>query len=66
MSSAAEDEVGTVHHNGKVAIPIRTSMIELGYKQGPTPINTTNSPFDVFFNKTIKPKRSKAFAMKFY
>ena len=31
MSSAAEAEVGTVHYNGKIAIPIRTAVIEMGH-----------------------------------
>ena len=66
MSSVAEAEVGTVHHNGKIAIPVRTAVIEMGHPQGLTPLKTDNSTADDFFNKTIKPKRSKAFDMKFH
>ena len=30
VSSAAEEEVGTFHHNGKVAVPIITALTEMG------------------------------------
>ena len=66
MSSVTKAEVDTVHHNGKVAISIRTALIELGHKHGPTPIKTDNNTADGFFNKKIKPKRSKLFYMKFH
>ena len=66
MSSAAEEEVGTIHHNNKIAIPVRTAIIEMVYPQGPTPLKTDNNAAGGFFNKKIKPKRSKCFDMKSY
>ena len=38
----------------------------MGHAQEPTSIKTDNSTAEGFFNKTIKPKRSKAFDMKFH
>ena len=66
MLSAAEAEVGTIYHNGKVAIPVRTAIIEMVHPQGPTPLKTNNKIADGFFNKKIKLKRSKCFKMKFH
>ena len=66
MSSAAEAEVGIVHHNGKAAIPVGTALNEMRYPQGPTPIKTYNNTTDRFFNNKIKQKRSKCFDMKFH
>ena len=66
MSSAAEAEVGTVHHNVKIAIPVQTAVIEMVHPQGPTPFKTDNSTAGGFSNKKIKPKSSKAFDMNFH
>jgi hypothetical protein len=38
VSSAAEAELGGLFYNGKEACPLRTTLIELGFPQGPTPI----------------------------
>ena len=38
MSSSAEAEVGVIHHNRKVAILIRTVVIEIGHTKVPTSI----------------------------
>jgi hypothetical protein len=43
MSSAAEAELGGLFINAKTAVPIRTTLEELGHKQPPTPIQTDNS-----------------------
>ena len=56
MSSAAEAEVGTIHHNGKAAMPVRTALDEMGYPQGPTLVKTDNNTADGFLNKKIKQK----------
>jgi hypothetical protein len=43
MSSAAEAETGALFINGKEAIPLRQTLIELNHPQPPTPIQTDNS-----------------------
>jgi hypothetical protein len=66
MSSAAESETGGVYLNGKEAIPIRTTAIELGHPQPPTPIKTDNTTAHGILTKSLRPKLSKAFDMRFH
>jgi hypothetical protein len=66
MASAAEAEVGALFYNGQEAVPIRTTLEELGHPQPPTPMQTDNSTAAGFANDTIKQKRSKAMDMRFY
>ena len=66
MASAAEAEVGALFYNGQEAVPIRTTLEELGHPQPPTPMQTDNSTAAGFANGTIKQKRSKAMDMRFY
>ena len=66
MSSAAEAEVGTVRNNGKVAIPSKVYLDEMGHTQGPTPYKTDNNLVKGFMNKKICKKRSKVFAIRFH
>ena len=56
MSSAAEAEVGTIHHNGKATVPVQTVLIKMGHLQQPTPVKTDNNTADGFLNKKIKQK----------
>jgi hypothetical protein len=66
MSSATEAETGALFINGKEAIPLRQTLIELNHPQPPTPIQTDNSTATGIVNKTVKLKRSKAMDMRFY
>ena len=66
MSSAAEAESGGSFMNATEAVPFRTTLEELGWKQPPTPIITDNSTTKGIMKKTIKQKRSKAMDMRFY
>jgi hypothetical protein len=66
VSSAAEAETGGLFYNGKEACPIRTTLQELGFPQGPTPIQTDNSTACGIANDTVKQRRSKAMDMRFY
>eukprot|EP00804_Cyclotella_cryptica_P007681 CCRYP_001310-RA/>CCRYP_001310-RA protein AED:0.58 eAED:0.44 QI:0/0/0/0.66/0.5/0.33/3/0/180 len=54
MSSAAEAELGGLFINAKSAVPIRTTLEELGHKQPPTPIQTDNSTACEVVNNEIK------------
>jgi hypothetical protein len=66
MGSAAEAEIGATYINGQEAIPIRTTLTEMGHPQPPTPMQVDNSTAEGFANDTIKQKRSKAIDMRFY
>ena len=52
--------------NAQEAVPERTTLVELGHPQPPTPLKTDNSTADIIINGTVKQKRSKALVMKFY
>ena len=43
MVSAAEAKCGTIFVNAQTAVPIRTTLSEMGWKQGPTAIQVENS-----------------------
>ena len=66
MGSAAEAEIGATYVNGQEAIPLRTTLAELGHPQPSTPMQVDNTTAVGFANDTIKQKRSKAIDMQFY
>jgi hypothetical protein len=66
MSSAAEAKLGALFINAKQAIPMRTTLEELGHKQPPTPIQTGNSTASGVVNNKIQPKATKAMDMHYY
>ena len=66
MSFAVEVEVGTIHHNGKAAIPVRTALVEMGHHQGSMPLKTNNNTAEGFFNKIIRQKESNPFDMSIH
>ena len=43
MASAAKDEYGTIYIKAQKVVPIRTTLSEMGWKQGPTAIQVENS-----------------------
>ena len=63
MASASEAECGGLFMNAQEAIPIITTLKELGHKQEPIPIQTDNSTANGIMNRIIKRKRSKSFDM---
>ena len=42
MASATETEYGTMFINAQQAIPICTTLVEMGWSQGPIPIQVGN------------------------
>ena len=66
MASAAEAELGALYMCGQEAVPLRTTLIELGHPQPPTPIRTDNSTACAIANATCKQRRSKSIDMRFY
>ncbi len=66
-ASAAESESGALFLVGQNGAVIRNTLEEMGWKQlGPTPIQTDNSTAEGIANQTVKPRRSKAFDMRFF
>ena len=66
MSSAAEAEMGALHHNAVEACGFRTALEEMGHPQPPTHIQVDNSTASGISNKSIKQRRTKAMDMRFY
>jgi hypothetical protein len=66
VASAAEAEVAGLFYNGQEAVPLRTTLEELGHIQPATPIRTDNSTAHGIINDTVKQQRSKAIDMRFY
>ena len=66
MASAAEAKYGTIFVNAQTAVPIRTTLAEMRWKQGPTAIQVDNSTAVGISNKEFCQKKSKSMDMKFY
>ena len=66
MSSVAEAELGAIFHNTKEGVSERVTLEEMGHPQGKTNIISDNATAIGIANKTVKHKRSKAMAMRFY
>ena len=66
MASAAEAEYGTIFVNAQTAVPIRTTISEMGWKQGPTAIQVDNYTSVGITTKEFRQKKSKAMDMRFY
>ena len=66
MASAAEAKYGTILINTQTALPICTTLSEMGWKQGPTSIQVENSTALGIATKEFFQKNSKAMDMRFY
>ena len=66
MGSAAEAEIAAAYLTAREAVPIRTTLEELGHPHSATPIQTDNSTCAGFANDTIKQKRTKSINMNHY
>ena len=66
LASAAEAETGSAFLNAQCAVPLRTTLHEMGWPQPATVITTDNSVARGILNDTVKQKRSKAIDMRFY
>ena len=66
VSSAAEAETTGTFCNDEEGVAIITSLIGLGKKQPPNPLNTDNSTTDGFVNSNMKPKKSKTWDMNMH
>jgi len=66
MSSVQESETGSGFINAKDAVPMQTTLEEMGHKQGPTPIQFDNKCAVGIITDTVVQHRSKAMDMRFY
>ena len=64
MASAAEAEMAALYITAKKTIPLCNTLIEMGWPQPQTPIQTDNSTAVVFINKTIVNKATKLAYMR--
>ena len=56
MSSAAEAELAALFITSKELVPLRQTLVEMGWPQPKTPIQTDNSIAVGVINETIVPK----------
>ena len=66
MASAAEAEMAALYITAKNMIPLRNTLIEMGWPQPQTPIQTDNSTAVGFTIKTIVNKATKSADMKLW
>ena len=66
MSSATEAKFAGLFHNARDGAALRTTLIEMGHPQPPTPIQTDNSCASGITNGTVRQHKSKAMDMRFY
>ena len=66
MASAAEVEMSALFITVKKMIPLRHTLIEMGWPQHQTPIQTHNSTLVGFTNKTIVNTATKSADMKMW
>ena len=65
MASEDESEYGIIFVNAHTAVSIRTTLSEMGWKQGPTAIQVENSTALGIATKEFFQKKSKAVDMRF-
>jgi hypothetical protein len=66
MSSAAEAELGGLYICAKEMVPLRQSLIEMGWPQPRSPIQCDNSTAIGVANQTIIPRKTKSMDMQFH
>ena len=66
MSSAAESELSGLFICAKAVVPLRQSLIEMGWPQPKSPIQCYNSMAVGVSNETIIPRKTKSMDMQFH
>ena len=66
MASEAKTEYVTIFVSTQKSVPIRTTLSEMGWTQGPTAIQLDNSTALVIPTKEFRQNKSKAMDMRFY
>ena len=57
MESASEAEYVTILINAQTTMPIRTTLNEMGWKQGPTAIKVWQFQSSAYGNKRVFPEK---------
>ena len=66
MASADEAEIAALYITAKKMVPLRNTLIEMGWPQPKSPIQTYNSTDVGFTSKTIVDKATKSADMKLW
>ena len=66
MSSAAEAEVSGLFICAKAMIPLRNTLIKMGWPQSPSPVQCDNSTVTGVTNKTMVKKMLKSMEMRLW
>ena len=66
MSSAAEAELAALFFTAKKIIPLRKTLIEIGWPQPKSPVQTDNYTAVVGTNTTIVPNKTKSTDIRFH
>ena len=66
MASAAEAELAALYITAKKMVPLHNTLIEMGWPQPKSPIQTDNSTAVGFTNKNIVTKAIKSLDMQFW
>ena len=66
MSSAAEAELAALFMTAKEMVPLRRTLVEMGWPQPKSPIQVDNTTAVGVTNKTLVPKQTKSMDMRFY
>ncbi len=64
MSSAAEAELSALYTIAKEMVPLRQTLIQMGWPQPQTPIQTDNSSAVGITNLTIVPQKTKSMDLR--
>ncbi len=59
VASAAEAELGALYHTAREMIPLRHTLLEMGWPQPASPLQTDNSTAAGFLHDTIVQRRTK-------
>ena len=67
-ASASEAETGALFLNAQAAVPLLTTLLEMGHPQPPTgtPLETDSATAVGILRSTVRMKRSKAFDMRYH
>ena len=66
LASASEAELGALYETARTMVPLRQALIEMGWPQPKSPLQTDNSTADGVVNNTIVPKRLKSMDLRLH
>ena len=66
MTSAAEAELGALFIAAQKLIPLRHTLVEMGWSQPPTPVQTNNTTAAGVVNKTLVSNKLKSMDLCFH